>query len=228
MKTYDVCIFGAGAGSLSAHLARRSVDVVVVEGGPKVIPERRSTRTAMPYQFENRHIPTMKPGVPGFDSERSRGVGGKTMVWNVVAWRFSHRDFKGYSTDGAGTDWPIDYSDVKPWYDAIENEEGVCGNRDGPEDLPDGNFLPPVPMKCSDEILLMSDIASESGQLGKHFIPHFTGGVQAFLEPLLTVRCYPTRIPTSTLTQLRRISSDCPRRAGTWCGATTTREFSRT
>jgi glucoside 3-dehydrogenase (cytochrome c) catalytic subunit len=299
-RTYDVCIVGSGAGggTLSAHLARRGVDVVVVEGGPKVNTRTAFNTHAMPYQFENRHIPTMKPGVAGFDSERSRGVGGKTMLWNAVAWRYSHRDFKGYSLEGAGADWPIDYPDLKPWYDAIENEVGVCGNRDGLEDLPDGNFLPPVPMKCSDEIikrgaeklgikiihvrkatlsvpkfhrpachfcgncmagcdvvakynsadvhmipalatgkleilhdsvvrrvtttdkkatgvefvnrvtgaegsvkarvvvvacacvqsvalLMMSDIANENGQLGKHFIPHFTGGVQAFLEPLI-------------------------------------------
>jgi choline dehydrogenase-like flavoprotein len=300
MKTYDVCIVGSGAGggTLSAHLARRGVDVVVVEGGPKVNTRTAFNTHAMPYQFENRHIPTMKPGVPGFDTERSRGVGGKTMLWNAVAWRLSHRDFKGRTSDGAGADWPIDYPDMKPWYDAIENEVGVCGNRDGLEDLPDGNFLPPVPMKCSDEIikrgaaklgikiihvrkatlsipkfhrpschfcgncmagcdvvakynsadvhmipalatgklqilhdsvvrrvtatnnkatgvefvnrvtgaegavkarvvvvscacvqsvalLMMSGIANESGQLGKHFIPHFTGGVQAFMEPLI-------------------------------------------
>jgi len=29
----------------------------------------------------------MRPGVQGFESERSRGVGGKSMTWNAVAWR---------------------------------------------------------------------------------------------------------------------------------------------
>ena len=52
--------------------------------------------------------------------------------------------------DGAGEDWPIDYPDLAPYYDRIEREVGVCGNRDHLEDLPDGNFLPPVPMKLSD------------------------------------------------------------------------------
>ena len=155
MKVYDVCVAGSGAGggTLSAHLARKGVDVVVVEGGPKVNTRTAFNTHAMPFDFENRHIPTMKPGVAGFDSERSRGVGGKTMLWNAVAWRLSHRDFKGRSIDGAGEDWPIDYPDLAPYYDIVEKEAGVCGNRDGLEDLPDGNFLPPVPMKCSDEII---------------------------------------------------------------------------
>ena len=152
MKVFDVCIVGSGAagGTLAAHLAQRGVDVAVVEGGPKVNTRTGFNTHAMPFDFENRHIPVMKPGVEGFDSERSRGVGGKTMLWNAVAWRLGHRDFKGRSIDGAGEDWPLDYPDLAPYYERIEREVGVCGNLDGLEDLPDGIFLPPVPMKCSD------------------------------------------------------------------------------
>src|SRR5688572_19730016 len=98
-------------------------------------------------------LPILRPGKAGFDSERTRGVGGKTMLWNAVALRFSQRDFKGRTHDGAGEDWPVDYKDIAPYYEAIEREVGLCGNLDGLEDLPDGVFLPPVPMKCSDVIL---------------------------------------------------------------------------
>src|SRR5437763_1905088 len=151
-KVYDVCVVGSGAsgGTLSAHLARLGVDVAVVEGGPKINTRTAFNTHAMPFDFPNRHIPTMRPGVEGFDSERSRGVGGKSMTWNAVAWRLSHRDFKGRSIDGAGEDWPIDYPDLAPYYDTIEREVGVCGNYDHLEDLPDGIFLPPVPMKCTE------------------------------------------------------------------------------
>jgi choline dehydrogenase-like flavoprotein len=151
-KTYDVVIVGSGAagGTLSAHLARRGVDVALVEGGPKVNTRTDFNTHAMPFEFPSRHIPTMKPGKPGYDSERARGVGGKTMLWNAVAWRFSERDFRGKDHDGAGENWPIHYSDLAPYYEKIEREVGVCGNLDHLEDLPDGIFLPPVPMKCSD------------------------------------------------------------------------------
>ncbi|HYO81967.1 MAG TPA: GMC family oxidoreductase [Bryobacteraceae bacterium] len=154
-KTWDVCIVGAGAagGVLAAHLARAGVDVVLVEGGPKINTRTSFNTHAMPHEFPNRHIPVMKPGKEGFESERSRGVGGKTLLWNAVAWRQSQRDFKGASYEGAGEDWPIDYADMAPWYERIEREVGVCGNRDGLEDLPDGIFLPPVPMKASDLLI---------------------------------------------------------------------------
>jgi choline dehydrogenase-like flavoprotein len=154
-KIYDVVVVGSGAagGTLSAHLAQKGVSVAVVEGGPKVNTRTDFNTHALPFEFANRHIPTMKPGKEGFDTERSRGLGGKTMLWNAVALRLSHRDLKGRSIDGAGENWPIDYSDLAPWYSAIEREVGVCGNRDGLEDLPDGEFLPPAPLRCSDIIV---------------------------------------------------------------------------
>ena len=154
-EEFDVVIVGSGAagGTLAAHLARQGVKVAIVEGGPRVNTRTDFNTHALPFEFPNRQIPAMRPGKAGFDSERSRGVGGKTMLWNAVALRFSQRDFKGRTYEGAGEDWPIDYQDLAPYYDVIEREVGVCGNRDGLEDLPDGEFLPPVPFKCSDEIL---------------------------------------------------------------------------
>ena len=75
-KIYDVCIVGSGAagGTLAGHLAQRGVDVVIVEGGPGVNTRTAFNTHAMPFDFPNRHIPTMRPGVEGFDSERSRGL----------------------------------------------------------------------------------------------------------------------------------------------------------
>ena len=150
-KLYDVVVVGRAreAERFRRGLRELGADVLVLEGGPKVNTRTDFNTHALPYEFPFRHIPIMKPGKPGFDGERSRGLGGKTMLWNAVALRFSQRDFKGRQHDGAGEDWPVDYADIAPYYDRIEREVGVCGNYDHLEDLPDGVFLPPVPMKCT-------------------------------------------------------------------------------
>ncbi|MFN8005942.1 MAG: GMC family oxidoreductase [Terriglobia bacterium] len=153
--TFDVCVVGSGAsgGTLSSRLARAGLNVIVLEGGPKIDTSRAFNTHALPYEFKNRKVPLMAPGAGNFDDDRGRGVGGKTLLWNAVAWRLSERDFKGYSFEGAGVDWPLGYADLAPYYEQIEREIGVCGNADHLEDLPDGIFLPPLPLRCSDRVI---------------------------------------------------------------------------
>lgn len=151
---YDVCVVGAGAagGVLATWLARQGVNVALIEGGPK-IDSRKFNTHGMPYEYPDRRVPLMIEGAAAVGPERMRGVGGKSLMWNAVALRLSQRDFKGYTLEGIGHDWPIDYKDLAPYYDKIEREVGVCGNLDHLEDLPDGKFLPPMPFKCVDYIL---------------------------------------------------------------------------
>ena len=37
--------------------------------------------------------------------------------------------------------FPIGYDDIKDWYSHVEKFIGVCGNKDGIESMPDGEFL---------------------------------------------------------------------------------------
>lgn len=151
---YDVAVVGAGAsgGVMATWLARQGVKVALIEGGPPIDTTKFNTH-AMAYEYENRKVPLMIEGAPTMGGDRARGVGGKSLLWNAVSLRFSQRDFKGYTLEGVGHDWPIDYKDLAPYYDRIEREVGVCGNLDHLEDLPDGQFLPPMPLKCVDYVL---------------------------------------------------------------------------
>jgi choline dehydrogenase-like flavoprotein len=102
-------------------------------------------------QGSSKDEPYTTPDKTPYDWFRARNVGGRTMFWGRFANRFNEDDFRGYSRDGHGKDWPITYKEIAPYYDLAEKFMGVCGAKENHPDLPDSdNFLPPVAYKCSD------------------------------------------------------------------------------
>ena len=87
---------------------------------------------------------------PGTDFKwfRSRMLGGRTNSWGRIALRFGPYDFKPYSRDGKGFDWPITYDDLAPYYDKTEEFIGVFGSDEQTENTPVGKFLPPPKPRC--------------------------------------------------------------------------------
>jgi choline dehydrogenase-like flavoprotein len=83
---------------------------------------------------------------------RLRITGGRTNVWGRVSLRFSDQDFKSASLDGYGENWPISYSDIAPYYDIVEKYVGITGMAEGLEHLPDGQFQPPMPLTCQEQV----------------------------------------------------------------------------
>jgi len=83
-----------------------------------------------------------------FDWIRGYQVGGKSLLWARWTQRWSDLDFEANAKEGIGTDWPIRYKDIAPWYSYVEKFAGISGNRDGLAQIPDGEFLPPMEMTC--------------------------------------------------------------------------------
>jgi choline dehydrogenase-like flavoprotein len=52
-----------------------------------------------------------------------------------------------------GDDWPITYEELSPYYDKVESYIGVFGSKENIPSAPDGIFLPPPPMRCTETIL---------------------------------------------------------------------------
>lgn len=91
---------------------------------------------------------TEAPGKPFSWQGRMRIMGGRTNVWGRQSYRLSEQDLKGKSFDGAGEDWPLGYQDLAPYYDIVERYVGISGRAEGIFELPDGQFLPAMPMTC--------------------------------------------------------------------------------
>jgi choline dehydrogenase-like flavoprotein len=83
-----------------------------------------------------------------FDWIRGYQVGGKSLIWGRACPRWSHYEFTAPARYGYGIEWPISYEEIAPWYSHVERFAGICGNRDGLEAMPDGEYLPPFEMNC--------------------------------------------------------------------------------
>ena len=95
---------------------------------------------------------TFDPGKP-FHWIRGRQVGGRSIMWGRQVYRWSDLDFEANAKDGFGADWPIRYADIAPWYDYVEETIGVSGAKLGLAQLPDGKFLPPMPLNCAEQVV---------------------------------------------------------------------------
>ena len=82
---------------------------------------------------------------------RGYQVGGRSLTWGRLSLRWSDFDFGANAAEGVGVDWPIRYADIAPWYDHVERFAGISGTREGLSQLPDGQFLPPIPLNVVEQ-----------------------------------------------------------------------------
>lgn len=79
---------------------------------------------------------------------RGYQVGGRSLLWGRQSYRLGDIDFEANLKQGIAVDWPIRYKDLAPWYSYVEKFAGIAGNRDGLSTLPDGEFMPAIPLNC--------------------------------------------------------------------------------
>ena len=86
-----------------------------------------------------------------FDWYRGAGVGGKSLLWGRQVYRWSDFDFEANARDGVGTDWPIRYKDLEPWYAYVEKFIGVSGSYENISHIPDSVFQPAMDLNCVEQ-----------------------------------------------------------------------------
>ncbi len=114
--------------------------------------------------------------VKRFDWMRGYHVGGRSIMWGRHSYRLSNLDFEANKKDGIAVDWPVRYKDVAPWYDYVESYIGVCGEKLGLSQLPDGQFLPPMDLNCVEDYFRKSIAEKFDGRvMTSGRVAHITG-----------------------------------------------------
>ena len=127
----DAVIVGAGfSGSLIAGvLARAGKRVVVLESGPE-----RHTRDLVSSKIWARSLHGPYAVMPqganpiAFGFEVGWGLGGSGTHHFAVWPRLHQLDFELKTRYGRGFNWPIDYDELRPYYDRVQRDIGVSGD----------------------------------------------------------------------------------------------------
>jgi choline dehydrogenase-like flavoprotein len=160
---FDAIVVGSGpGGGIAAYsLAVQGLKVALVEGGRRLTIGKDYGRDLPPLDLLQRRLAENRPGA--FDSAWDlraqdhftpvgdrpghgllRALGGRSLCWAGHSLRFGPIDYRS---------WPISYDEVAPYYSRAERFMGVFGYKDGLENLPDGDYLAPVPMRAPESLL---------------------------------------------------------------------------
>jgi len=150
----DAVIIGAGAGGpvVAKELVSAGWRVVLLERGKWNTPwdclkddlhNQRNSTLGNPFGPEDEGNPRVIVSMDGREtitapweggySNNAACVGGGTLSYGAMAWRFHPNDFRMASQYGvpAGStlaDWPISYDELEPYYEKAEWEMGVSGD----------------------------------------------------------------------------------------------------
>ncbi len=171
---YDFVVVGSGAGggTFAGIAAVAGAKVLVVERGPLLVTpgndhlanQRLSVYghnagpDATQYRIVDNRITL--PWDPDFQANAAM-FGGGTQVYGAQAWRFHPNDFKmathyGIPDGSSLADWPIDYTEIEPWYAVAERMIGVSGAAESMQHLPTFSTdypMPPVACGRPGEVL---------------------------------------------------------------------------
>ncbi|MFZ5890211.1 MAG: FAD-dependent oxidoreductase [Myxococcota bacterium] len=112
--SFDAVIIGTGVGgsTFAYGLAKRGLNVAVVERGDYYKPETKNFAPVHVHYFQKLMV-----------------IGGQTKAYGAAMYRFRERDFQAVEMEaGVSPAWPINYSDLEPFYCEAEKLFKVHGS----------------------------------------------------------------------------------------------------
>ena len=154
----DVLIIGGGpSGAVVANeMSRHGFSVVCLEQGRWVNPVE-FPGDKPEWELLSQHKWNHDPNIRGFAEDYPLavdesdlnpvmigGVGGSSLFYGGHWMRLLPSDFRMYSLDGVGDDWPLTYDELAPFYDKVDAAVGRGRSRGRP-DVPTGHGAAPPP-----------------------------------------------------------------------------------
>jgi choline dehydrogenase-like flavoprotein len=146
---YAIVGVGSAGGVLCQRLAKAGFKVIGFEAGPFWDTERdwvSDEKGSHKLYWNDLRITGGEDPLAFGENNSGKGVGGGSVHWAAFAPRFHPSDFRVYSEDGLGCDWPISYQDLKPYYELLEREMPVSGPAHFPWGDPHGYPYGPHPV----------------------------------------------------------------------------------
>ncbi|WP_320674558.1 GMC family oxidoreductase [Prochlorococcus sp. MIT 1341] len=180
-KDFEAIVIGSGAtgGVAALTLAEAGIKVLVIEAGPNYSSQKaigsepcNSFRRisslltgehgqqlqhpgfwkANPLLFaKKKDNPYLFPPSHPYIWTQGRQVGGRSLTWGGITLRLSNQNFTSAEVDGFGPNWPIKHEDLDKHYSALEKLFKIHGMRDGLQNLPDGEYISPLPLTSSEK-----------------------------------------------------------------------------
>jgi choline dehydrogenase-like flavoprotein len=155
----DYCIVGVGSagGVLLQRLAKAGFSVVGIEAGPFWDTEKdwvSDEHGSHKLYWNDLRITGGKDPLALGENNSGKGVGGGSVHWAAFAPRFHPSDFRVYTEDGVGADWPMSYEELKPYYELLEREIPVAGPAYFPWGDPHGYPYGPHPVGGVGNVLI--------------------------------------------------------------------------
>ena len=128
----DAVVIGTGAGGapILARLALAGLKVVAIEAGRNWDPATEFATDEMAQgglYWSAERVSAGETPVAFGGNNSGTGVGGSMLHWGAYVPRADARDLKMRTEFGLGADWPLEYEDLRPYYEEVEEFLGVSG-----------------------------------------------------------------------------------------------------